>query len=125
MMTATADANQRRMMLALPFFFTIFIFTFPGGLLVYWITTNLWTIGQQYFVRRRVGPPPAPATGAGGPGPRGAGPQSDDGGSPRGGAPRGSPTPEPALAGARAGGGGGAPPPRPPRKKKKRSGRRR
>ena len=32
----------------------------PGGLLVYWITTNLWTIGQQFLIRRRL-PPPAEA----------------------------------------------------------------
>jgi YidC/Oxa1 family membrane protein insertase len=119
MMSATADANQRRLMIALPFFFTIFIFTFPGGLLVYWITTNLWTIGQQYFVRRRVGPPPAPPA-KGGPGGKGVPPPSGPGGG-NGGS---RATKEPALAGAAAAGGGASPPP-PPRKKKKRSGRRR
>jgi YidC/Oxa1 family membrane protein insertase len=103
MMSATADANQRRMMMALPLVFTLFIFRFPAGLLVYWITTNLWTMGQQYFVRRRVGPPP-PRVGA-----VVDGPQSRT---------------EPALAGALAAGGSGAPPPS-ARKKKKRSGRRR
>jgi YidC/Oxa1 family membrane protein insertase len=102
MMSATADANQRRMMMALPLVFTLFIFRFPAGLLVYWITTNLWTMGQQYFVRRRVGPPPTrPGTVATAAATRG----------------------EPALAGALAG-GSSAPPPS-ARKKKKRSGRRR
>jgi YidC/Oxa1 family membrane protein insertase len=120
MMSATADANQRRLMIALPFFFTIFIFSFPGGLLVYWITTNLWTIGQQYFVRRQVGPPPAPPQDQ-----KGKPPQDSPRGGPK--APRRA-EPELAGVGARGGGGGGAggpAPPRPPRKKKKRSGRRR
>ncbi|MCX6386109.1 MAG: YidC/Oxa1 family membrane protein insertase [Solirubrobacterales bacterium] len=51
LMTVTADKNQRRLMAALPFVFTIFIINFPAGLLVYWITTNCWTIVQQYIVR--------------------------------------------------------------------------
>src|SRR5437588_11497976 len=58
--TATADPNQRRMMLILPFVFVALIFKFPAGLLVYWITTNLWTIGQQLVVRRLMPPPPKP-----------------------------------------------------------------
>jgi YidC/Oxa1 family membrane protein insertase len=118
MATATADPNQRRMMLLLPLVIVAFLFRYPAGLLVYWITTNLWTIGQQYFIRQRMGPSPAaPGKGAG---------TGDDGGSsngksdlPRGGGPKG----EPALAGV--GGNPGASPPPPPRRKKKRSGRRR
>jgi YidC/Oxa1 family membrane protein insertase len=65
MMTATADQNQKIIMLVLPFLFVGFIFRFPAGLLLYWITTNIWTIGQQQFLRRVVGsrqpePPPLP-----------------------------------------------------------------
>jgi YidC/Oxa1 family membrane protein insertase len=118
MMSATADKNQRRMMLALPLVFVFFIFSFPAGLLVYWITTNLWTMGQQYFVRRGVGPPPAPV------GKQGTATAKGGGGSANGkadGAAGKQPKGEPALAGV---GSGSAPPP-PPRKKKKRSGRRR
>ena len=55
LMSVTADRNQRILMLALPFFFVLFIRGFPAGLLVYWITTNLWTVGQQYFIRRSTG----------------------------------------------------------------------
>jgi YidC/Oxa1 family membrane protein insertase len=68
--TATVDRNQRMLMLGLPFVFSIFIARFPAGLLVYWITTNLWTVGQQYIVRKRAGPivaAPAPAGGTGRP----------------------------------------------------------
>jgi YidC/Oxa1 family membrane protein insertase len=70
--TATVDRNQRMMMLGLPFVFSIFIARFPAGLIVYWITTNLWTVGQQYIVRRRAAPIVAvePATAGGRPRPR-------------------------------------------------------
>jgi YidC/Oxa1 family membrane protein insertase len=53
---STADRNQRMLMYGLPFFFTFFIINFPAGLIVYWITTNLWTVGQGYLIRRRMGP---------------------------------------------------------------------
>jgi YidC/Oxa1 family membrane protein insertase len=55
MMTATADKNQRLIMLVLPFLFVGFVFRFPAGLIMYWITTNIWTIGQQQFLRRVIG----------------------------------------------------------------------
>jgi YidC/Oxa1 family membrane protein insertase len=114
--TATADANQRRMMLLLPFVFVIFLFKFPAGLLVYWITTNTWTIGQQLLIRRFVGPPPTPPANA----------STGGGGSANGKAEGASaPKAQPALAGVSGSGSTAAPPPRSPRKKKKRSGRRR
>jgi len=55
MMTATADQNQKIIMLVLPFLFVGFVFRFPAGLIMYWITTNVWTIGQQQFLRRVIG----------------------------------------------------------------------
>jgi YidC/Oxa1 family membrane protein insertase len=55
MMTATADQNQKIIMLVLPFLFVGFVFRFPAGLIMYWITTNIWTIGQQQFLRRVIG----------------------------------------------------------------------
>jgi YidC/Oxa1 family membrane protein insertase len=111
--TATADPNQRRLMLLLPLVFVVILYRYPAGLLVYWITTNLWTIGQQYLIRRHMGPPAAPADPA----------ESSSNGKTSGAL-------KPALAGAGlagvgAGGGSGPSPPPPPRKKKKRSGRRR
>ena len=60
MMTAATDKNQRMIMLGLPFAFVPFVFSFPAGLLVYWITTNLWTIGQQRAIRRIMGAPNLP-----------------------------------------------------------------
>ena len=115
-MSATADPTQRRLMMALPLFFVIILYRYPAGLLVYWITTNLWTVGQGYFVRRSFGPPPvAVGKGVGPPGTSNAvanGKPQEEARAPKS---------EPALAGA----GPGAAPPPPPRKKKKRSGRRR
>jgi YidC/Oxa1 family membrane protein insertase len=60
-MSITADKSQRTMMLLLPFVFVPFILKFPAGLILYWITTNLWTIGQQLVIKRVV-PPPVIAT---------------------------------------------------------------
>lgn len=48
--TAT-DQMQRRLMLALPFIFVPFIIHFPAGLILYWITTNFWTLGQSFVVK--------------------------------------------------------------------------
>ena len=65
MATATADANQRRLMLLLPLVFIFILYRYPAGLLVYWITTNMWTIIQQAVIRRYMGPaPPTPAAAA-------------------------------------------------------------
>ena len=54
MMTPTVDKTQRYIMFALPLFFVVFVINFPAGLLVYWITTNFWTIGQQFVVKRTM-----------------------------------------------------------------------
>jgi YidC/Oxa1 family membrane protein insertase len=53
LMSTTTDRTQRMIFLALPFFFVLFVWQFPAGLLVYWITTNLWTIVQQARIRSR------------------------------------------------------------------------
>jgi YidC/Oxa1 family membrane protein insertase len=58
-MSVTADKTQQRIMLLLPLAFAAFIPNFPAGLLVYWITTNFWTLGQQLAVRKLSPPPPA------------------------------------------------------------------
>ena len=65
LMSVTADRNQRFIMIALPFVFVPFIQGFPAGLLVYWITTNIWTGGQQYIIRRGAGLPVLGAPGSG------------------------------------------------------------
>jgi YidC/Oxa1 family membrane protein insertase len=133
MSSPTMDKTQRQIMLFMPLFFVIFIISFPAGVIVYWITTNAWTILQQYVVKRRLGPvtpvtptggPPADRGGGGG----GSGEPSPVGANGSGGLAgmlRGRTKPaEPAAVGSPSRERRGAPPP-PPRKKKKRSGRRR
>lgn len=64
--TSIQDKNQRRLMFVFPFIFVPIVIRFQAGLLVYWITTNLWTVGQQLVIKRFF-PPPAPVA-AGAPG---------------------------------------------------------
>jgi YidC/Oxa1 family membrane protein insertase len=124
----SADPTQRRIMFAMPFVFTIFIVNFQAGLIVYWITTNVWTVGQQLLVKKLYPKPARPGADAAG--------DEGDGGKPARGKPPAAPASGPAAAtdggGAKQSGSGdggnGGPvkaPPRSPRKKKKRSGRRR
>jgi YidC/Oxa1 family membrane protein insertase len=123
MMAPTADKNQRYLMLALPFVFVLFVRTFPAGLLVYWITTNVWTVGQQYIIKNYIAhhPPEAPPPSDTGGKPAQKKPPSGDGDG--GGTKQRARQPAPAAAAVSS--GSGSAPPRPPRKKKKRSGRRR
>jgi YidC/Oxa1 family membrane protein insertase len=140
--TATADRNQRLMAIFLPVVFVPFIIHFPAGVMVYWISTNIWTVGQASYIRQRMPAPKpaaaadakkgsAPAVTAGGSDVEAASGASTNGGDSAG-----------VLAGIRGrvlgtestpssdAAGNGAPnasatPPPPPRRKKKRSGRRR
>jgi YidC/Oxa1 family membrane protein insertase len=102
-------------MLGMPFAFVPFVFSFPAGLLVYWITTNLWTIGQQRAIRRIMGAPKLPAAAEDAPhlGPIAAAKAAITGEEPK-------PKPQPQAAAGRT----KAPPP-PPKRKRKRSGKRR
>ncbi len=52
LMSNTMDKTQRLLFLLMPFAFVIFIIRFPVGLMVYWVTTNLWTAGQGLVTRR-------------------------------------------------------------------------
>ncbi|WP_061963257.1 membrane protein insertase YidC [Demequina aurantiaca] len=45
--------QQKVLMYVLPFIFVISGPNFPIGVLIYWTTTNLWTMGQQFYVIRR------------------------------------------------------------------------
>ena len=59
-MMTSADSTQRTLMFVLPLIFVPFIITFPAGLVLYWITTNVWTIGQQFAVKKLIPPPAVP-----------------------------------------------------------------
>jgi YidC/Oxa1 family membrane protein insertase len=139
MTSSTMDPTQRKLMLAMPLLFVLFVINFPAGVMVYWITTNAWTMAQQYVIKRRIGPTVAVPAAAGATGTSVVSTSSK------------SPPPKDADASANGSGSGGlsgllrgrvkgddekekaavaaatrsGPPPKPPRKKKKRSGRRR
>ena len=60
MSSRVQDRNQRLIMFGLPFLFAPFVATFPAGLAVYWIATNIWTLGQQWVVMTFWPPPKIP-----------------------------------------------------------------
>ena len=62
-MSATVDRSQRILFMVLPIAFIPFIIHFKAGLVLYWMTTNLWTVGQGLITRRlmpKKGAAPAP-----------------------------------------------------------------
>lgn len=106
-MPPTADKNQKRLMLGLPLVFVIFLIPIkpPSGLFLYWITTNVFTLVQQWGLIRVFGHV-KPVT------------VDEDEEPAKGGA-------RVATAAAGKAPSGSAPPPPPRKRKKKRSGRRR
>ena len=60
-MSATVDKVQRTIFMALPLVFVFVIAHFPAGLVLYWVTTNLWTVGQGLITRRLIPKTPAPS----------------------------------------------------------------
>src|SRR3954454_18517455 len=137
------DKNQRRLLFIFPFVFVPVVINFEAGLLIYWLTTNVFTVTQQLAIRKFLpAPEPHPVGGAAGKGKR-----SDDGAAAERGsrkrpasaraavssqdgkdaakqAPKKKPKPAASSNGQGNGGPRKAPPPS-PRKKKKRTGRRR
>jgi len=59
-MGTTMDKTQRNIMMVLPLVFITVVSRFPVGLILYWMTTNLWTVGQGLVTRRLVPKTPAP-----------------------------------------------------------------
>ena len=60
MSTQMQSTAQRVMIMVLPIVFIPFILNFPSGLMIYWLTTNLWTTGQGIVTRRLMPRPVAP-----------------------------------------------------------------
>jgi len=60
LMSSTMDKTQRIMLMVLPVVFVTFLLNFPVGLVIYWVTTNLWTVGQGLITRRLMPKPQAP-----------------------------------------------------------------
>jgi YidC/Oxa1 family membrane protein insertase len=57
MMPSTADPIQQKVFLLMPIIFTVSFLWAPSGLVLYWFTSNLLAIGQQYFTNRRIAQP--------------------------------------------------------------------
>jgi YidC/Oxa1 family membrane protein insertase len=54
-MTPTAaDPMQEKMMLMMPVVFTFLFWGFPAGLVLYWLVNNVISIGQQYYINKKV-----------------------------------------------------------------------
>ena len=64
-MAGTMQQSQRILMYVLPFAFIFVIARFPTGLVLYWMTTNLWTVGQGLITRRLIPKTPPPSGGDG------------------------------------------------------------
>ena len=54
-MTPTVgDPMQAKMMLLMPVVFTFIFLNFPAGLVIYWLLNNVLSIGQQYYINRKL-----------------------------------------------------------------------
>jgi YidC/Oxa1 family membrane protein insertase len=105
----TTPKNQRVIFMVLPLFIAPVIIRFPVGLLLYWMTTNLWTVGQGIITRRMAPKPEPPPKRSSRTPPKDTGEGSGDGAR----AEAGQPKPTPAAAG----------PPRRVKRKKRKGGR--
>ncbi|NLY52335.1 MAG: membrane protein insertase YidC [Firmicutes bacterium] len=56
MMMTSADASQKGMMAIMPIFIGYISINFPAGLVLYWVVSNLFSMGQQYLIARRMSP---------------------------------------------------------------------
>ena len=45
----TADPTQQKIMMFMPIMITVTMLFAPAGLVIYWLVSNVWAIGQQYF----------------------------------------------------------------------------
>ena len=94
------DRQQKYMLAAMPIVFVPFVLNFTTGVMIYWITSNFWTIGQQGMIKRTMGhrfPPPAGKTTSrkdgGGGGSKGGGGGSKGAGGKQAGEPASTPRP--------------------------------
>jgi YidC/Oxa1 family membrane protein insertase len=52
MTPTTADPIQARMMMIMPLMFTVLFISAQSGLMLYWLTSNVVGIGQQFFINK-------------------------------------------------------------------------
>ena len=60
-MTGPYAQQQKMLLYVLPLVFAVGGIAFPIGVLLYWTTSNLWTMGQQFYVIRNNPAPGTPA----------------------------------------------------------------
>jgi YidC/Oxa1 family membrane protein insertase len=58
--TPGQDPTQAKMMMFLPLVFGFMLYNMSSGLVLYWLTSNLVGIGQQWFINRSMPAPPPP-----------------------------------------------------------------
>ena len=51
------DPAQQKLMMFMPLLFMVFFLWAPSGVVLYWLISNLWGIGQQYLTNYLIGPP--------------------------------------------------------------------
>jgi YidC/Oxa1 family membrane protein insertase len=52
---------QKLLLYGMPISLFVSGFFFPVGVLLYWFTNNLWTLGQQFYILKKLPPPGSPA----------------------------------------------------------------
>jgi YidC/Oxa1 family membrane protein insertase len=45
---------QAKIMMSLPFIFTVFFAFFPSGLVLYWVANNVLSMSQQWYITRKI-----------------------------------------------------------------------
>jgi YidC/Oxa1 family membrane protein insertase len=66
---AQVNPQQQMLMRIMPLMFFVFAVNVPLALIIYWVTTNFWSVGQQYMLLRTAPPPAGAAAGAAAPAP--------------------------------------------------------
>jgi YidC/Oxa1 family membrane protein insertase len=54
MTPAMGDPMQAKIMLLMPLILTFFFLNFPAGLVIYWLFNNILSIGQQFYINKKL-----------------------------------------------------------------------
>lgn len=59
MTPSTMEPTQQKIMMIMPVVFTFMFLTFPSGLVLYWLVNNVLSIGQQFYMNKKLAKQPA------------------------------------------------------------------